>query len=180
MIEVGAAGPTFLSMSRHFRESGWTVLAIEPNPHFIAQHAAAGLNVLPFACGDRDADGVDFEMVHQPVAYAGGEISYESFSALKVTAGYREHNPSISTTTIKVNLRRLDTILRDCGVRAVDLLSVDVEGWELQVMDGLTVNPSVVVLENFLRDPSYALYMRRRGYYFYSEHFPNHVFARRS
>lgn len=180
MVEVGAAGPTYLSMSRHFRESGWRVIAIEPNPHFVAQHHAAGFDVVPVACGDHDEDGVDFEIVHQPAAYAGGEISYESFSSLKVKDSYRTHNPAIRSERVKVNMRRLDTVLEQQKVSTLDLLSIDVEGWELEVLAGFSLEryrPRVVIMENFNRDPGYVSYMQRRGYRLYSETFPNQVFV---
>ena len=182
MVEVGAAGPTFLSMSRHFRESGWRVLAIEPNPHFIAMHQAAGSEVLPYACGEQDADGVDFEVVLQPAAFAGGQVSYESFSSLKVKDSYRVHNPSIKAQRIKVNVRRLDTILAQHApdLERLDLLSIDVEGWELEVLNGFSLEryaPRVVVIENFVRDPDYEAYMRRRAYQLYADRFPNQIYT---
>ena len=37
-LEVGAAGPEFLSMSKHYRENGWRVIAVEPNPDFCKLH----------------------------------------------------------------------------------------------------------------------------------------------
>jgi FkbM family methyltransferase len=182
MVEVGAAGPTFLSMSRHFRESGWRVLAIEPNPHFVAMHEAAGSAVLQYACGEEDADGVDFEVVFQPVPMAGGHVSYESFSALRVKESYRVHNPSITAQRIKVNVRRLDTILAQHApdLERLDLLSIDVEGWELEVLNGFSLEryaPRVVLIENFVRDPGYETYMRRRGYRLYADRFPNQVYT---
>jgi len=110
-VEVGAAGPEYLSISRHFRESGWRVLAVEPNPEFCGLHRRAGFDVLQYACGDHDENDVDFEVVYQPAEYKGGRVTYESFSALKVMDSYRALKPDIKTRTIKGNLRCLDTIL---------------------------------------------------------------------
>lgn len=182
IVEVGAAGPQYLSISRHFRESGWQVLAIEPNPDFCDLHRKAGFEVLQYACGDHDEDGVDFEVVHQPADYKGGRITFESFSALKVLDSYRVHNPSIKTRTIKVNLRRLDTILAQHApdVRGIDILSIDVEGWEIGVLEGLSVErykPKVVIMENFLRDPKYRTYMKGRGYRLHSDMYPNDIYV---
>jgi FkbM family methyltransferase len=179
MVEVGAAGPTYLSMSRHFRESGWRVVAIEPNPYFIAQHEKEGFTVLPFACGERDEDNVDFEVVHQPAAYGGGTVSYESFSSLGIPDSYRKANPGITSRIIKVNVRRLDSLLTQEAVDRVDLLSIDVEGWEVQVLNGFSLEKfkPVVVMENFVRDPNYATYMERRGYRLYADRFPNQIYV---
>jgi predicted RNA methylase len=53
-VDVGAAGPDFLSMSAMYRDLGWRVIAVEPNPDFCEAHRAAGNEVLEFACSDRD------------------------------------------------------------------------------------------------------------------------------
>jgi FkbM family methyltransferase len=179
MVEVGAAGPTFLSMSKHFRESNWRVIAVEPQPKFIEQHRKARSYVLPFACSDRDEDDVEFEVVYQPAEYNGGKITYESFSSLGVTDEYRKHNPSITSTFIKVNVRRLDTLLAQEKISSIDLLSIDVEGWELQVLAGFSAEKyrPVIVMENFTRDPRYVSYLEGRGYQLYSERFPNQIFT---
>lgn len=181
IVEVGAAGPELLSVSRHFRESGWRVVAIEPNPAFCDMHRQAGFDVLQFACGDRDEDNVDFELVYQPAEHKGVQVTYESFSALKIDERYRLLNPEIVSRTIKVNLRRLDTLLERANVTSVDILSVDVEGWELVVMRGLSLEryqPTVVVLENLIGDVAYPAYMEARGYRMHSGIYPNEIYVR--
>jgi len=183
IVEVGAAGPEYLSISRHFRESGWRVLAIEPNPDFCALHQQAGFDVLQYACGDHDEDGVDFEVVYQPAEYKGGHVTYESFSALRVLDSYRALNPNITTRAIKVNLRRLDTILAThaADVRTIDILTIDVEGWELAVMSGLSVQiykPAVVIMENLMCDSGYAAYMSEQGYRLHRSVSPNEIYVR--
>ena len=182
IVEVGAAGPEFLSLSRHFRDSGWRVVAIEPNPDFCEQHREAGFEILQYACGDRDEDGVDFEVVYQPASYQGGQVTYESFSALKVLGTYRVLNPGIEATTIKVDLRRLDTILAQhaADVMTIDVLTIDVEGWEIGVLEGLSLaryKPKVVILENLLDDDAYRLYMREHGYRVHLSMNPNEIYV---
>lgn len=181
VVEVGAAGPEYLSISKHFRESGWRVVAIEPNPEFCKLHEQAGYEVLQYACGDHDEDGVDFEVVYQPAEYKGGQVTYESFSALKVLDSYRSLNPSITARTIKVNLRRLDTILQEHipDVSKVDILTIDVEGWELGVLSGLSLErykPSVIVIENLMNDARYASYMNLHGYRIFLSMSPNEIY----
>lgn len=182
IVEVGAAGPEYLSISRHFRESGWRVLAIEPNPEFCELHKKSGFDVLQYACGDHDEDNVDFEVVYQPAEYKGGKVTYESFSSLKVLDSYRALKPDIKTRTIKVNLRRLDTILAQHApdVLTIDILTIDVEGWELAVMAGLSLQrykPRVVIMENLMGDKKYRSYMRERGYRLHLEMNPNDIYV---
>ncbi|NDC63142.1 MAG: FkbM family methyltransferase [Planctomycetia bacterium] len=111
MVEVGGGTPEFLSMSKHFKDSGWRAIVVEPNPA-----------LLP---------------------------------------------PTATRRQVTVDVRRLDGLLDDLGISRVDLLSVDVEGWELEVMRGLDtkrIDCPVIVLENFNHDPSYAASMREVGY----------------
>ena len=132
-VEVGAAAPEYLSMSRHFRESGWRVVVIEPNPHFCALHRGAGQSVDEYAAGNEDRDNVEFQIVHCPGEYKGGAVTYESFSSLAVKESYRRLRPDLSCQTIRVKLRKLDTILREHhpDLQRLDVISIDVEGWEL-------------------------------------------------
>jgi FkbM family methyltransferase len=54
------------------------------------------------------------------------------------------------TTMVSVRSTTLDEVLTGAGVEQVDLLSLDVEGFELQVLRGINfsrIRPSVIVLE---------------------------------
>lgn len=100
-VDVGAARPDFLSMSALYRELGWRVIAIEPNPVFCEAQRAAGHEVLEYACGDRDEDDVDFEIVDlHGAVYEGGPVSFESFSSLHVSRTPTEHCGRISISGV--------------------------------------------------------------------------------
>jgi FkbM family methyltransferase len=182
-LDVGAGRPDFLSMSVHYRELGWRVVAIEPNPFFCEAYRAAGLEVLQYACSDRDEDAAEFEMVdsHGQV-YEGGAVSYESFSALAIKPAYRALKPDLDVTRITVEIRRLDTILAEHApeVQRLDVVSVDVEGWELEVLDGLSFEryrPAVLIVENLFNDASYRRALGRRGYVLWRRRAPNDVYV---
>lgn len=187
MVEVGAARPDFLSLSASFRRLGWTVVSVEPNPEFCALHRAHGHEVLQYACGDHDEDGVDFCVVDSGgMPHSGGAVSYESFSSLAIKDSYAAlAHSDLDVRKIKVDLRRLDTILREHApsVERIDLLAVDVEGWELEVLGGLdfdTFRPRVIIVENLLRLHSYRDYMKSKGYRLWRGLVPNEVYARGS
>lgn len=90
----------------------------------------------------------------------------------------------LSINNIKVNVRKLDTILEGLKVSKVDYVIVDVEGWELNVMNGFTTEkyqPKIIVLENVLTDtyPEYHDYMSKKGYMFDSSDYttgPNLIY----
>lgn len=188
LVEVGAAKPDFLSVGASFRKLGWTVISVEPNPVFCEAHRAAGHDVLQFACSDQDQDDVDFYVVDSgDAAYGDGTVSAESFSSLGVRGEFAEDlaktKSKTSVKTIKVKVRRLDTLLAEFypDVTAIDVLAIDVEGWELEVMRGLSFaryRPEVVIVENLFRSRSYRRFMRGLGYHRWARLKPNEVYVR--
>jgi FkbM family methyltransferase len=183
-VDVGAARPDFLSISALYQSLGWRVMAVEPNPAFAEEQRAAGREVLPYACADYDADDVDFEVVDSHGAeYEGGEVSFESFSALRIKDSYRAlREDSFDVRHITVNVRRLDTILAEHApeLDRLDIVSIDVEGWELEVLAGLSLKrykPRVLIVENLFDDPTYSRVLRKRGYRLWNHIGPNDVYV---
>jgi FkbM family methyltransferase len=171
VVEVGAAGPDFLSQSKPFRDIGWRSICIEPNPRFAQMHRDCGSEIIECACSDIDQDNVDFDIVtiNNPL------ITNESFSSLRVTdewaSRFSESRNSLNINTIKVKVRKLDSILEELNISKIDCLFVDVEGYEINVMNGFSLHkygPKIVVLENTsINDEEiYHNYMSSRGYIF--------------
>jgi FkbM family methyltransferase len=182
-VDVGAARPDYLSVSALFRDAGWRVLAIEPNPEFAELHRLRGHEVYEYACGTADEDDVDFSIADSHgQEYHGGSVSYESFSSLSLKPGYEALlPPSVSLRPIKVSMRRLDTILLEAGVPTIDVVSIDVEGWEIEVLRGLDLeryDPKVIIIENFLKDPAYDDQLKEWGYVLWRTFTPNQVYVR--
>lgn len=189
-VDVGAARPDFLSISALFRSIGWTIFAIEPNPAFCEFHRRLGYEVLQYACGDHDEDDVDFSVVDlHEFPYMNGAVTNESFSSLGFKDEYSKLRDkhadwrNIDIKKIKVKLRRLDTILQTHAphIDHIDVLSIDVEGWELEVIAGLDLHrfkPRVMVIENLFDYQSYREYMGRNGYTLWKYSPPNDVYIR--
>jgi FkbM family methyltransferase len=187
LVEVGAARPDYLSISASFRELGWKIIAIEPNPEFCAAHRALGHDILQYAASDSEEDDASFFVVNSNGAdYMGGDVSFESFSSLGILGKYSELHETVKATTdikaIPVKVRRLDTILatHEPDLKKIDILAIDVEGWELNVMRGLTLNryrPKVIILESLFEDPEYISYMNARGYKRWLRLDPNDIYV---
>jgi len=186
MIEVGAARPDFLSIGASFRALGWRVLSIEPNPNFAALHRGLGHEIVEVACGEEDADNVRFFVVNSKGAmYLGGKVTGESFSSLGIRGDYAElfRTTNLETTEIKVHVRRLDRIVAESSppISQIDLISVDVEGWEMEVLRGLSLSrylPKVLIVEHLRPGPEYENEMRRRGYLLWRRLHPNEIYIR--
>jgi FkbM family methyltransferase len=188
VIEVGGGTPEFLSMSRHFKINGWRAIIVEPNPAFAAQHRTFGNEVYEYAASDTEEDDFDFTIFNQLVNTPSNQhkITDHSWSSLglKLKENYEKlgnyHAQSVPKQVIKVKVRKLDTIIEEAKVSKVDILTVDVEGWELEVMRGLTnIMPTIVVLENISFDPSYEQYMEKNGYEKVHNLHINYIFKRK-
>ena len=161
MVEVGAGPVDFYSMSRHFIDSGWRAILIEPNPKFVAAHKKLGHEIYEYACSSSNADDVAFN-----ICSSGWGVEHDGISYSSLGNRYLDSD-RFSQSQIKVAVRTLNHILSITNVEAVDFVSVDVEGWELDVMRGFDVhkyNPKVIVLENVQGDPKYVDYMDGVGY----------------
>ena len=72
-----------------------------------------------------------------------------------------------SKSTISVEVRRLDSILRRAEIRSVDLLTIDVDGGELSVLDSLSLaefEVGAVVVENNFSTRSLGRRMSQQNY----------------
>jgi Methyltransferase FkbM domain len=77
--------------------------------------------------------------------------------------------PSTTTErTIAVPVRTLDDILAEAGApEGFEFLSIDVEGHEIDVLSGFTVQrwrPQLIMLEDHVPDLSRHRYLKRAGY----------------
>ena len=86
-----------------------------------------------------------------------------------------------STRLIKVNTRRLDTILASIGnLERLDVLALDVEGWELECLRGFSFGnlaPKVAIIENYFNSSELIKFMNERGYVLWGRFDPNEVYC---
>jgi FkbM family methyltransferase len=160
MAEIGAGPIEFYSMSKHFRDSGWRCICVDPNPKFVEQHKSVGNEVYEFACSSEDGEA-EFNVFETGWEPNLDGISYSSL-------GLRYHDiQNVPTKTFNVKVIKLDTLLESINVDHIDFISIDTEGWEIDVMKGFDVNkynPRVVLLENLKHLPEYNTYMESVGY----------------
>jgi FkbM family methyltransferase len=175
MVEVGAGPPQFYSMSKHFRDHRWRCICIEPNPKFIEQHKQLNHEIYQYACSNEEKIS-QFQIIN-----TGWEQSINGISYSSLTPKY-DIVDQHTTETIEVSVVKLDTLLSNLNIESVDFVSIDTEGWELEVMKGFNSNkykPKVILLENYLYDDKYVSFMEEQGYALDTALKYNYIFTRK-
>ena len=135
--DVGASDGVFNSNTLMFEEKGWDVLCIEPNPLLTTLGIEWRKRWVEVACSSVDGEA-QFE--------SRGSFPYASGSSL----GSRTGSPD-GISFHQVKTRRLDSLLEEAGFTSLDLLCIDVEGWEPEVLEGFTIErwkPTIMVIED--------------------------------
>ena len=131
-VEVGVGnGVTHSNTLVLERDLGWSGLLIEANPGYAKQirrmRAATCIN----ACADFEAHAVDFINY----GYLGGIVDNDTDNSI----ARRRSLIARSHRVVRLEARSLDEILRSANAPAqIDYLSIDVEGAEFRVLQGLT------------------------------------------
>lgn len=144
-VEVGAFDPVYQSQTLHLEQRGWDGLLIEPIPDRAKLFASRKAALIPVACGSRKQHGQSLPLY---VAEAHSSLCYRA-------------GPPISVPVVT-----LDSILAERQVDRVDFLSVDVEGAEVDVLDGLSTRyrPALILIEDHAENLTKHRAMRQRGY----------------
>lgn len=161
IVEVGAAHPSFMSNSKYFRDNNWRSICVEPNPKFVQQHRDHGSEIYPYACANYN--GISTFVISNGTW--AEEFSGMSFSAIQIRYDISRYNHT--HTVIGVNVITLDTLMESLKIDSIDILSIDVCGWELEVMEGFDTNryePKIIILDNLNHNKKYEEYMHQQGY----------------
>ncbi len=154
-VEVGANHPTKNSQSWHLEQAGWSGILVEPQPDLAAFLVTARkAQVFAVACSSPDRAG-------QPMPlHVAGPMS--SLDRGKMAAGAQ------AQYVIMVPVRTLDSILVEAEAPApLDLLSIDVEGHEVEVLEGLDLDrwqPRLILMEDHVESLARHRHLTRSGY----------------
>lgn len=166
-IEVGAFDGVNYSVTYALEAFGWKGLLIEAIPERFQQCQKARPNsrVVHAALGPRGAKGtIDFTIVDDVL---GGMMSYSKSTPHHMRAVDQLQKGRRKVT---VPLTSMDELLKD-HAGPIDLAVIDVEGVELEVLNGFDLlkhKPKVLILEDNARgaDPALAGYMSTLPYTF--------------
>lgn len=154
-VELGANDGVAQNNSLYFERLGWRGLLIEPIPQLYQQCIANRPNatVVNCACVADDAiTEIEMTYVNLMSLVKGAKRTSEEQRAW-IERGQRVQN--ISAFDLTVPARTLSSLLDDHHVDHVDLLILDVEGYEKQVLQGLQFDrhcPRLMVVEEAYGD----------------------------
>ncbi len=139
-VDVGAQDPVVDSVTKHFYDSGWHGINLEPHPsYFVALRNARPRDInLNLAASDR-AQMVQFHFID----HSG--LSSTSSGALAVAAAH-----GLSARTGQVAAERMAAILADHRAGEIHFMKIDVEGGEAAVLRGMDFarwRPWILVIE---------------------------------
>lgn len=159
-IDVGASDGisinTTWALEKHH---GWTVVSVEANPEFYPMLLRERAMVEKCACGP---------VAHPGTSFYINKSHPESFSALvkpshPVVRSWEDPNP---WDTITVPVKTVDEIIARWEFPRLDALCVDVEGTEVDVLNGCDLakwKPKAVIVECWDRG-GHDAYLARFGY----------------
>jgi FkbM family methyltransferase len=154
-VEVGANDPFERSQTWHLEQLGWTGVLVEPQPDLAVRLVKARkAAVFAVACSSPDA--------------AGGMLPLHVAGPLSALDRDRMAPGAELQSVIDVPVRTLDDILEEASAPyPIDLLSIDVEGHELEVMLGFDFGhwrPRLVLMEDHVGSLTKHWYLQSRGY----------------
>jgi len=171
-IEVGANDPTsFGSQSFHLETTlDWHGVLIEPVPEMAEKCRSSRPNAMVFECACIETNDVGKLTLYIPQSLDKEE---DLHSKSAIGKNIDDGNYSVHRE-VSVPARTLDSVLQEAKADKIDLLSIDVEGAEMQVLQGFSINryqPSLILLEDkhlyllkhrFLKKNGYCLVKRTR------------------
>jgi FkbM family methyltransferase len=135
MVEVGGGHPEIYSTSKHWHLNRWRTIVFEPQPEFYQMHKISGNEAYNFAISDKSEVNKDFHIYSWAMGMGASALEPRQIAGEKVEV--------IKTTTLTLN-EALTQIKAPC----IDILNIDVEGWEMEVMKGFS--PFNLVIQLFV------------------------------
>jgi len=155
-VEVGANDPFRFSQTWYFEQKGWTGALVEPIPELceLLKEKRPNSTVVQVACGSPGQQGeADFNV--------GVDTGQSTLIAGAANVGIDFDR------VVKVQVRTLDEVLDELKLPRLDFISIDVEGLQLQVLQGFDIQrhrPRLLLLEDHLHDLKSHRHLKAKGY----------------
>lgn len=162
-IEVGAFDGRHLSNTLSFEEQGWTGVCVEAHPDFVEFCRANRKTCVHAACVAPGHTG-KATFLSEPLGVLSG---IRADLTQNLDGRYASRGMTFAGfTPVEVPARTLDEIIAEHKLPRVDFLSIDVEGTEIDVLAGFSMEARVIVAEANTDAEFQRLhrYMAGRGY----------------
>jgi len=167
-FDVGAYEPINISNSYYFEKNNWDVYCFEANTLLIDGLKSERKNVFNYAISNEDKSFIEFNVVHG--IWGGGSLT-AGISAIDLDPLYMQRFGDGIKKIVKITVpqKTLNTIISSeiQHITHIDVLSIDVEGGELNVLKGLDLvkyKPTLMVIENVFNTPDIKNYLESYGY----------------
>ncbi len=166
-VELGAFDGVTQSNSLYFEQKGWRGILIEPIPpvYQVCVRNRPNATVVNCACVSEDFKDANIEMTWAGLmSIVKGARKSDEADDEWVRRG--EEIQNIKRADIRVPARTLSSILDQYKAPTIDLLSLDVEGFEIGVLKGLDFTrhaPRNLLVEESDTD-DIEDYLRKKGY----------------
>lgn len=169
-LDVGTNMPVVLNQTYELEQAGWSGLLFEPQPELEAEiRASRRATLYQIACGPPERNDSRMRL-----HLLGGQSSLRPGTTAHRDE-YRE--------TVEVPVRTLDSVLEAEGVDKVDFVSIDVEGFELDVLRGFSLSryrPDLILIEDHVRTLELHRYLLAQDYRLIERTFLNNWYVPRS
>jgi FkbM family methyltransferase len=143
-VEVGGFDGETFSNTLAFEEHGWKTIIVEPMPSYSLKISQRRPSARLFCC----AAGSEEKLIKLKIAHGAEALSTTTNSSHHLDRIRKEGG---ALEEIVVPMRTLDSILKEEKIEKIDFITIDVEGGELDVLNGFNMQlwqPAVVILEN--------------------------------
>jgi FkbM family methyltransferase len=168
-LDIGAYEPINISNSYHFEKNNWDVYCFEANTLLIDGLKEKRKNVYNYAVYNENK--VNIEFVVAKSGYGGGS-GMAGISAVELSPLYLQRFGHEVTGYVNVNVEQktLNELLENViklETNVIDIISLDVEGGELKVLQGLNLDKykvKILVIENVFDDQEIPKYLKQYNY----------------
>lgn len=168
-IDIGTFAPDFDNATYWFEKNKkWKGLGIEPQIQHVEKWMQTRKNPIIHAAASSESGKANFIVVQHPEV-----MNYNAWSGIQTSIAQEKMEllpKETSKSLIEVNTVSVTDALSQINVRDIDLVSIDVEGHELEVLKGIdfkNLNIKCLVIENDILpegDPVIIDFVKSKGY----------------